>query len=196
MKYMFYFGYFMLASIFGFIFSGIVGCFLLGAILSCAIYYRNSNNKNSIRFAILSFAVLAIFGYQLMTVSGLVGAQPKVQLKLELIEKELKAQQHQPRWLNISQKRNSFFNGLLNKSKSKSQHLQGKAIDIYVFDIDGDNEFNHRDIKIFEAAVNKVEYDYPGLRGGLGDYFLRQNSYLTRHMIHIDTRGKTTRYTL
>ena len=196
MKYMFYFGYFLLASIFGFIFSGIVGCVLFGGILSFAIYYRNRKYKNRIRLAMLSFAVLAIFGYQLMIITGLVGAQPKVQLKLTLIKKELKAQQHQPRWFIMSQKRNSFFNGLLSKSKSKSQHLQGKAIDIYVFDIDGDNEFNHRDIKIFEAAVNKVEYEYPGLRGGLGDYFLRQNGYLTRHMIHIDTCGKTTRYTL
>jgi hypothetical protein len=34
-----------------------------------------------------------------------------------------------------------------------------------------------------------VESKNPSLKGAFGDYFLEKNCYLTKHMIHIDTRG-------
>jgi hypothetical protein len=82
------------------------------------------------------------------------------------------------------------------KKNSPSWHLKGKAIDVYVFDINGDNLFNKKDISILEQANKVVEKEHPELIGGFGDYFLDINGYFTKHMIHFDTRGYRHRYTL
>ena len=80
--------------------------------------------------------------------------------------------------------------------KKETQHIAGKAIDIYVLDIDGDNVFNRKDIKILEQANSLVEKNHPELTGAFGDYFLDKHDYFTKHMIHIDTRGQKVRYSL
>ena len=134
-----------------------------------------------------------------MYLGGLIGAEKEIIRKLDLIKLELHSKGYKANWIIISQKRLSFFNAiLLNSAKDKdkpSWHLCGKAIDVYVFDINGDYLFNKDDISIVEQANKVVEEEHPELIGGFGDYFLDKNDYFTRHMLHFDTRGSKRRYT-
>lgn len=115
-----------------------------------------------------------------------------VQLKLELIKEEVKKMGHNTNWFVISEKRSKFYNTLLKNSTKNSYHLVGDAIDIYVIDVDGDFDFDEKDIKIIENANRIVEKKHKNLVGAFGTY--RSKGYLTRHMIHIDTRGYKKRY--
>lgn len=186
--------------ILGFIFAGIFGAFCFAAILTLTIYLLRKKSQKSftkIRL-VVSFLSLFIFGYFLMYAGGLIGADKEITRKLQLLKLELNSKGYETRWIIISQKRLSFFNDLLPNSaknkKSPSWHLKGKAIDVYVFDINGDNLFNKEDISIIEQANKVVEKENPELIGGLGDYFLDKNGYFTKHMIHFDTRGHRHRY--
>jgi len=182
----------------GFLFAGLFGAFCFALLLTLTIYlYRTKCGIKFSKIGIAGFFVtLYILGYFLMYLGGLIGADKEITRKLELIKIELKSKGYKTSWIIISQKRISFFNDLLpNSEKDKpSWHLKGKAIDIYVFDINGDNLFNNEDIYIIEQANNVVEKEHPDLIGGLGDYFLDKNDYFTKHMIHFDTRGYKHRY--
>ena len=182
--------------IFGFIFAGLFGAFCFALILTLTIYlYRE---KSKIRFSKIGivgfFLSFCILGYFLMYLGGLIGADKEITRKLELIKLELNSKGYKTNWIIISQKRLSFINDLLTNSSKDSWHLKGKAIDVYVFDINGDNLFNKEDISIIEQANNVVEKEHPELIGGLGDYSLDKNDYFTKHMIHFDTRGYRQRY--
>jgi len=184
--------------IFGFLFAGFFGAFCFALLLILTIYlYRT---KRGIKFSKIRiagyFVSFYILGYFLMYLGGLIGADKEITRKLELIKIELKSKGYKTSWIIISQKRLSFFNDLLPSSEknSPSWHLNGKAIDIYVFDINGDNMFNNEDISIIEQANKVVEIEHPDLIGGLGTYFDDKNDYFTRHMIHFDTRGYKRRY--
>ncbi|MCE2711882.1 MAG: hypothetical protein LW688_05005 [Cryomorphaceae bacterium] len=187
--------------IFGFIFAGIFGAFFFASILTITIYLfrKKSKNRLSKRGIVGYFISFCILGYLLMYLGGLVGADREITRKLELIKLELNSKGYKTSWIIISQKRLTFFNKLLvNSAKEKkkpSWHLKGKAIDVFVFDINGDNLFNKKDISIIEKANKAVENKYPELIGGLGDYFIDKNNYFTKHMIHFDTRGYRHRYT-
>ncbi len=187
--------------IFGFIFAGIFGAFCFALILTITIYlYRKKSKIRLSKIGIVGyFLSFCILGYLLMYLGGLVGADKEITRKLELIKLELNSKGYKTSWIIISQKRLSFFNDLLPNSdknkKSPSWHLKGKAIDVYFFDINGDNLFNKEDISIIEKANKAVEKEYPELIGGLGDYFIDKNDYFTKHMIHFDTRGYRHRYT-
>jgi hypothetical protein len=188
--------------ILGFIFAGVFGAFFFALILTLTIYlYRKKTKLRLSKIGIVAFFLSFFFlGYFLMYLTGLIGADKEITRKLELIKLELNSNGYQTRWIIISQKRLSFFNDLLPKSAKKknspSWHLKGKAIDVYVFDINGDNLFNKEDISILEQANKVVEKEHPELIGGFGDYFLDINGYFTKHMIHFDTRGYRHRYTL
>ena len=187
--------------IFGFIFAGIFGAFCFALILTLTIYlYRRKSRNRLTKIGIVGyFLSFCILGYLLMYLGGLVGADKEITRKLELIKLELNSKGYRTSWIIISQKRLSFFNNLLANSakdkKSPSWHLKGRAIDVYVFDINGDNLFNKEDISIIEKANKAVEKEYAELIGGFGDYFIDKNDYITKHMIHFDTRGYRHRYT-
>ena len=119
-------------------------------------------------------------------------ANCKINTKLNMIENEISKRGYINNWFIISGKRSSWYNELLPNSAKQSYHLHGDAIDIYVFDINGDGIFNNEDVKIFESANQYVESNYPELVGGLGTY--TNKGYLSSHMIHIDTRGYKKRY--
>jgi hypothetical protein len=188
----------LIALILGFVFPGIGGAFLFGLLFTIGILLIRQGRGVEIKLKRLGFQLLllSLLGFMLMDfLGGVLNARPEVKHKLDLIEVELKKENYNPMWIIISQKRNKFLNDLLPKSaKGTSYHLQGRAIDIYVFDIDGNGVFNKSDIKIIESAINKVEKDNPALVGALGDYYLPKNDFFTRHMIHIDTRGGKARY--
>jgi hypothetical protein len=187
--------------IFGFVYAGIYGSFCFALLLTLTIYFfRKKSNLRLSKIRILGFFIsFFILGYFLMYLGGLIGADKEITRKLELIKLELNSNGYKTNWIIISQKRLSFFNDLLPKSAKKknspSWHLKGKAIDVYVFDINGDNLFNKEDISIIEQANKVVEKEHPELIGGFGDYFLDVNNYFVKHMIHFDTRGYSHRYT-
>jgi hypothetical protein len=189
---------------FGFIFAGFIGAFLFSLILTLSVYLvKKRGHKSFTGFtAIGYFFSCFILGYMLMNLGGLLGADPFVLKKLNLIELELKSKGFKTNWIVISQKRSRFFNSFLpnsakgTKPGKQSFHLTGKAVDIYVFDINGDEIFDDEDIKLIEKANNTVESKHPELIGGFGDYFLKKHDYFTKHMIHIDIRGSRVRYTL
>jgi hypothetical protein len=182
--------------IFGFIFAGLFGAFCFALLLTLSIYlYRQKSKIRLSKIEIVGFFLsFCILGYFLMYLGGLIGADKEITRKLELIKLELNSKGYKTNWIIISQKRHSFINDLLTNSSKDSWHLKGKAIDVYVFDINGDNLFNKKDISIIEQANNVVEKEHPELIGGLGDYSLDKNDYFTKHMIHFDTRGYRHRY--
>ena len=182
--------------IFGFIFAGLFGAFCFALILTLTIYlYREKSKIRLSKIGIVGFFLsFCILGYFLMYLGGLIGADKEITRKLELIKLELNSKGYKTNWIIISQNRLSFINDLLTNSSKDSWHLKGKAIDVYVFDINGDNLFNKEDISIIEQANNVVEKEHPELIGGLGDYSLDKNDYFTKHMIHFDTRGYRQRY--
>jgi hypothetical protein len=183
--------------LFGFIYAGVDGTFYFALLLTLTIYlYKRKTKIGLSKIKIVGFFLsFCILGYFLMYLGGLIGADKKITRKLELIKLELNSKGYKTRWIIISQKRLSFFNDLLHNSKKNSWHLKGMAIDVYVFDINGDNLFNKEDISIIEQANKVVEKEYPELIGALGDYFLDKHDYFTKHMIHFDTRGDKVRYT-
>ena len=69
--------------------------------------------------------------------------------KLDLLEMSLKENGYKTRYVVISGKRSKRYNEFL-KGAPKSYHLGGKAIDIWVLDIDGDWDFDASDIRILE----------------------------------------------
>lgn len=183
--------------IFGFLYAGFIGAFLFALILTFTNFiYRKKNGLKFSKIGIAGFFFsFYILGFLLMYLGGLIGADKNINRKLELIKMELKSKGYKTNWVIISQKRLSFFNDLLpNSSKKKtSKHLEGKAIDVYVFDINGDNVFNKQDISIIERVNHIIEKSHPDLIGGLGDYYETHN-YFSRHMIHFDTGGKRKRW--
>ena len=185
------------ALLFGLVFAGFIGAFgfafmLLATFYLPKIYHKKSISKVRVFTLFVSFYIL---GYGIMYAVGLLGAEKEILTKLELIKGELKAMGHNPKWVIISQKRNIWINKELKNAVPNSNHLYGKAIDVYVLDINGDNLFNKEDISIIEQANNVVEKEHPDLIGCLGDYFLDKNDYFTKHMIHFDTHGIDCRYT-
>jgi uncharacterized protein YcbK (DUF882 family) len=118
-------------------------------------------------------------------------ANEEVRHKLSLIDKKLEERDHR-RWYFVSSgKRSVWYNNLL-KTAKKSYHLKGMAIDIMIWDIDGDWRFTTKDIAILEKLNAEVEKENPKLVGGFGTYLKEGGIY--RYMVHIDTRGKKKRY--
>jgi uncharacterized protein YcbK (DUF882 family) len=120
-------------------------------------------------------------------------ADDDVTKKLSLIGSELKKKGFKTRYIVISRKRYKWYNDLL-KTAENSYHLKGKAIDIYVWDIDGDLRFTKKDIAILEKINSVVEKEHPELIGAFGTY--TKKGGLDYFMVHIDTRGKKVRYDL
>ena len=139
-------------------------------------------------FAILIILPLAVYGRDFF---GLIGANPKIKLKVKLVKESLVNAGYNPRWFTISEKRNKYFNRLLPNSAKKSHHLHGNAIDVYVIDIDGDGKFTQTDLDIVKVHTKRVERRNPSLRGAFGTYTSKS---IAKHMIHFYTRGYSTSY--
>jgi len=116
----------------------------------------------------------------------------KTRQKLNLIKGELSKAGYCNRWLVISGLRYKWYNRILSNSSEKSFHVKGKAIDILVFDLNGDWKFTNEDIKILQSANMQVEATHPDLIGAFGTY--TSKSCLTGHMVHLDTRGYSVKF--
>jgi hypothetical protein len=198
MKYFLFFLGTLLSLVLGVLYAGALGYALFGAMMTFTlfIFRRLSKKSSSKKFILMTFFGAAALGYALILCAGLTGAKPEVERKLALIEEELKSKNFKPYWVIISQKRNKLFNGILKKAVSNSNHLDGIAIDIFVFDINGDFSFNEKDYEIIYSAIKTVEKKHPELKGALGSYTRKENGFLTKHMIHIDTGGISYCYNL
>lgn len=105
---------------------------------------------------------------------------------MENIEKELRRSGYNPQWFIISQKRMELYNNLLPNSRKngKSKHLKGKAIDIFVMDVDGDGKYDIKDYDLIKSASEKLAQQIPSTRGGVFNYLGK--GYFTRHMVHVE----------
>jgi hypothetical protein len=178
----------------GFIFPGIMGAILLGIIFAFGFYMYTEQNR-CIQKLSLTAITAAMTAYALMFFFGLLGANEKAEHKLHLVETELKNKGYNPTWVCISKKRNLMYNRILkNSNKDNSHHLNGRAIDLYVFDVNGDYQFNEVDIEIIEKVNKLVEKKHPELKGAFGIYNKKHHDYFTRHMIHLDVGGSGKTY--
>lgn len=116
---------------------------------------------------------------------------PRLLDKLELVVAEIE------RWgdgeidiaLNVrSGFRSPDHNRTIRRAARDSRHQYGDAADVAV-DVNGDGKFSSSDIHMLGLAVEIVEIKHPGLAGGLGMYSRARTPY-----VHIDTRGKKTRW--
>lgn len=125
-------------------------------------------------------------------VTFLYPAVGQVREKITLIESEVINMGYTPNWVIISEKRSEWYNSILKNSAKNSYHLKGMAIDIFIFDVDGNNKFTYDDIRIIERANDIVERKNPNLKGGFGTYM--KSGQLSKRMVHIDVRGYKKRF--
>lgn len=86
--------------------------------------------------------------------------------------------------------RTPAHNAAVRLAARDSRHQYGDAADIAI-DANGDGRVTASDEWIIARAVDEVEEEHPDLAGGLGLYTSRR--YRTPY-VHIDTRGKKTRW--
>ena len=168
----------------GFLFASLFGAIVMGLILSLTMCSIKSSFQLS--DILLKTFVFSVLGYVLMLSVGLLNANDLVHKKVDLINDELINMGYRPKWVIISQKRYEFYNNILTNSKKngKSKHLVGKAIDLYIYDINGDGSYNIKDFEIFKMASRKVEIINPEIKGGVYDYL--KKGPLSRRMIHVE----------
>lgn len=168
----------------GFLFAGIFGATVMGFLLSLTI----CSIKSSFRLSdmLLKTFVFSVLSYLLMLSVGLLNANNIVHKKVDLINAELINMGYRPKWVIISQKRYGFYNNILINSvkNGKSKHLVGQAIDLYIYDINGDGNYNIQDFVIFKKASRKVEFINPKIKGGVYNYL--KKGFFSRRMIHVE----------
>lgn len=174
----------LLSLIIGFIFAGIIGALAIGVILSMTISIIKARfHLSSILYNAIAFSVLS---YLIMIGAGLLNANDSVHKKVNAIKKELTDKGYRPAWVIISQKRYEFYNNLLVNSikNGKSKHLKGQAIDLYIYDINGDGAYNMKDFEIFKTASGKINKANPDISGRVFHYLGK--GFFSRRMIHVE----------
>ncbi len=131
-------------------------------------------------FAMLVVGLLA-GGYYWISYSKL---SPDVQRKEKALNKVLRKQGYKPRYFLLSGYRPHWLNQLMPLAAKNSDHQRGKAIDLFVIDIDGNGQFNDQDLDILAKTVNTMDKNNPGQQGGVGLY---QKSF--SRMFHFDVSG-------
>ena len=87
--------------------------------------------------------------------------------------------------------RSPSHNAHVRRAATDSRHQYGDAADVAI-DVDGDGKITMIDELLVMLAVDRVEDKHPELVGGLGMYVSRR--YPSPYL-HIDARGKRTRWT-
>jgi hypothetical protein len=176
----------VLTFVLGFLYAGVLGACISGVGYTLAWAVWAKKTKRLLAKMLLSVCILGGISYGLMMMTGLLDAGKAVHTKVQGIKEELIKAGHTPRWFIISQKRYGFFNDMLANSikNSKSRHLQGKAIDLYVIDVNGDGKYDKEDFGLILQAFQKYEAKNPHAKGNIIHYFGK--GYFTQHMVHID----------
>jgi hypothetical protein len=171
----------------GFFFAGIFGALAFGLLnmLAISIFRKELKKLKPLKFS-LGVLLFSMVGYLLMMGFGLLHANEIVHKKLRGINTELVNMGYRPRWFIISQKRYSFYNNLLINSvkNDRSKHLKGKAIDIYVIDINSDGKYDMKDFELLKNASDKFATKHKETKGNLYHYFGK--GYFSQHMVHIE----------
>lgn len=175
--------------IIGFLYAGVSGAIIFGVLITLAwVVLKQRIWRKIILKIIISILLISCLGYYLMIACGLLGANEVVHEKVLNIQDELLKEGYTPRWFIISQKRSQFFNSFLKNSvkNGKSKHHDGKAIDLFIIDIDGDGRYNIDDFELMKAAMIKCEKSNPGTKGNIYNYFGRGS--ISQHMVHIEIK--------
>lgn len=116
---------------------------------------------------------------------------PKLLDKLELVLSEVGANARPELAVDVhSGFRTPSHNARVPRAAGDSRHQYGDAADVTV-DADGDGRITMTDELLVMLAVERVEDAHPDLVGGLGLYM---SSRYRNPYVHIDTRGKRTRW--
>lgn len=185
--------FFFVACFLAIVFSHVKGILLFCGLMVLA-YLLFKKDPFHWRKLFVRLGISIVFCVSAFYFFGLLGADVATHQKVALLKADLIERGYQPKWIIISEKRNKVYNSLLAHSVDSSEHMKGKAIDLYVFDIDGDGSFGISDIQLLQQSNKRVEKQHPELKGAFGDYFKNINGYFAKHMIHIDTRGYSVYY--
>jgi uncharacterized protein YcbK (DUF882 family) len=121
-----------------------------------------------------------------------VALNPRLLDKLELVLSDLGGAARPELGIDVhSGFRSPSHNREVRRAASDSRHQYGDAADVQI-DANGDGKITMTDEIRVMLAVDRVEHAHPDLVGGLGIYTSRR--YRTPYL-HIDTRGKRTRWT-
>ena len=116
---------------------------------------------------------------------------PRLLDKLELVVGEIQRWHGSEVALSLDVKsgfRSPDHNRTVRRAARDSRHQYGDAADVAI-DVNGDGKFTASDNQMLGLAVEIVELKHPHLAGGLGLYSRARKPY-----VHIDTRGKKTRW--
>jgi hypothetical protein len=124
-----------------------------------------------------------------------VALNPRLLDKLELVIAEVRRRRGRVRVFDLalgvhSGFRTPWHNARVPRAAGDSRHQYGDAADV-VMDANGDGRITAADGMLVANAVERVEFEYPDLAGGLGLYTGRQ--FRTPY-VHIDTRGTPARW--
>lgn len=114
---------------------------------------------------------------------------PLVQEKERILSKSLTEKGLKSSYIIISGYRPPWLNKITPLAAKNSVHQVGKAIDIYVFDVNGDWKINRKDVDIIVQELEKIDRLHPQLAGGLGTYFKS-----SPQMVHFDVSGGKRRW--
>jgi uncharacterized protein YcbK (DUF882 family) len=121
-----------------------------------------------------------------------VALNPRLLDKLELVLSDLGGAARPELGIDVhSGFRSPSHNREVRRAASDSRHQYGDAADVQI-DANGDGKITMTDEIRVMLAVDRVERAHPDLVGGLGLYTSRR--YRTPYL-HIDTRGKRSRWT-
>ncbi len=133
---------------------------------------------------------LILLGSIWLYTNSLIGVDVTAKKYLYELKHELKELGYQPNLFVSGGRRYKLDNYLLNKyagGAKNSLHLKGKAIDLIILDVNKDGKRNSKDI-VYRILDKKII----GNKGGLGSY-KNVNGFLSRQMIHFDSRGYKAR---
>lgn len=109
---------------------------------------------------------------------------PDIRLKKNKLDNYLIQKGYKTDYILLSGYRPPWLNKMMPLSAKKSVHQQGKAIDLLLFDINGNGYFDNDDLTIVSNALDHLDKKYPHQRGGVGLY---HRSF--PRMIHFDVSG-------
>jgi energy-coupling factor transporter transmembrane protein EcfT len=174
----------IISVITGFLFASLLGAILFGVLLTGAIYVAKKKNFQQFSIFVTVVCIFSIVGFLLMMAFGLLHANSNVQGIVKNLRSDLRKEGYNPNWVIISQKRYVFFNDLINNSVKKSKHLEGKAIDLFIIDINGNGVYDQNDFQLIQNSLERIKETNSSIKIRVYDYFGK--GLLTQHMVHIE----------
>jgi len=113
---------------------------------------------------------------------------PRIRKKEQLLAQALRRKGLKPAYWIISGHRSEWFNRLLPLSARQSTHRRGLALDIWVWDVNGDWRVDREDVELCRQELERISR-LPGMAGGLGTYYRS-----APQMVHFDVSGAGRRW--